>query len=195
MAAEPPLDAVGSPRKGRVIRFLVAVLILGSPLFPQSRSSEQARLTAAQIAFNAGHWEETATLAQGQADQSPELDLLAGLALARLEKWSEAKQAFETGLRKAPKDPRFSVELAGTAYQQKDFRTAKERLRKALDLPTLTAIRFNPVLKGFFDRLVAAGKPKMQAVGACMRKLVMICYGVLKNRASFDPQWSSRIAT
>jgi len=134
MAAEPPLDAVGSPRKGRVIRFLVAVLILGSPLFPQSRSSEQARLTAAQIAFNAGHWEETATLAQGQADQSPELDLLAGLALARLEKWSEAKQAFETGLRKAPKDPRFSVELAGTAYQQKDFRTAKERLRKALDL-------------------------------------------------------------
>src|SRR5207302_934150 len=34
----------------------------------------------------------------------------------------------------APKDPRFSVELAGTAYQQKDFRTAKERLRKALDL-------------------------------------------------------------
>src|SRR5437016_8281149 len=134
MAAEPQLDAAGSPRKGRVIRFLVTVLILGSPLFPQSRSPEQARLTAAKIAFNAGHWEETATLAQGQADQSPELDLLAGLALARLEKWSEAKQAFETGLRKAPKDPRFSVELAGTAYQQKDFRTAKERLRKALDL-------------------------------------------------------------
>ena len=55
-------------------------------------------------------------------------------------------------------------------------------MRKALDLPTLTAIRFNPVLKRFFDRLVAAGKPKMQAVGSCMRKLVMICYGVLKNR-------------
>ena len=67
------------------------------------------------------------------------------------------------------------------------------RLRKALYLPTLTAIRFNPVLKGFFDRLVAAGKPKMQAVGTCMRKLVMICYGVLKNRHPFDPTWSSRI--
>src|SRR5262249_61724713 len=38
------------------------------------------------------------------------------------------------------------------------------RLRKALDLPALTAIRFNPLLKGFFDRLVAAGKPRMQAV-------------------------------
>ena len=66
------------------------------------------------------------------------------------------------------------------------------RLRKALYLPTLSAIRSNPLLKGFFERLVRAGKPRMQAVGACMRKLVMICYGVLKNRAPFDPQWASR---
>ena len=69
------------------------------------------------------------------------------------------------------------------------------RLRKAVYLPALTAVRFNPVLKAFFDRLVAAGKPRMQAVGACMRKLVMLGYGVLKNRQPFDPQWSSRIAT
>ena len=68
------------------------------------------------------------------------------------------------------------------------------RLRTALYLPTLTAVRFNPVRAGFFARLVAAGKPKMQAVGACMRKLVMLCYGVLKNRTPFDPLWSSRIA-
>jgi transposase len=68
------------------------------------------------------------------------------------------------------------------------------RLRKALYLPTLTAIRFNPLLKRFFERLVAAGKPKMQAVGACMRKLVMVCYGVLKNRAPFDPDWASKKA-
>ncbi len=134
MAAEPQLDAAGSPRKGRVIRFLVAVLILGSPVFPQSRFSEQARLTAAKSAFDAGHWEEAATLARGTADQLPELDFLAGLALARMEKWTESKQAFEDGLRKAPKDPRFFVELAGTAYKQEDFRTATERLRKALDL-------------------------------------------------------------
>jgi hypothetical protein len=32
----------------------------------------------------------------------------------------------------------------------------------------------------------------VQAVGACMRKLVMICYGVLKNRTPFDAQWSSK---
>jgi transposase len=66
------------------------------------------------------------------------------------------------------------------------------RLRTALYLPTLTAIRFNPVLKAFFDRLVAAGKPRMQAVGACLRKLLMICFGVLKNRQPFDPAWTSK---
>ena len=65
------------------------------------------------------------------------------------------------------------------------------RLRKALFLPAQTAVRFNPLLRGFFARLVAAGKPKMQAVGACMRKLVMLCHGVLKNRTPFDAEWAS----
>jgi transposase len=68
------------------------------------------------------------------------------------------------------------------------------RPRKALFLPTQTAVRFNPLHQGFFERLVAAGKPRMQAVGACLRKLVMRCYGVLKNRGAFDPDWTSRKA-
>jgi transposase len=66
------------------------------------------------------------------------------------------------------------------------------RLRKALYLPALTAIRFNPLLKAFFERLVAAGKARMAAVGACMRKLLMIAYGVFKNRAPFDPSWAMK---
>ena len=74
------------------------------------------------------------------------------------------------------------------------------RLREALFLPTQTAVRFNPVLKGFFDRLTdhkrdGGPKPKMQAIGACMRKLVMICYGVLKSRQPFNPKCASRITT
>jgi transposase len=73
-------------------------------------------------------------------------------------------------------------------------KAGKARLRKALYLPALTAIRFNPLLQGFVERLVKAGKPKMQAVGACLRKLVMLCYGVLKNRAPFDPDWASKKA-
>ena len=52
-----------------------------------------------------------------------------------------------------------------------------------------------PPPQGVLRPLVAADKPKMQAVVACMRKLVMIGYGVLKNRTPFDPQWASRITT
>jgi transposase len=92
----------------------------------------------------------------------------------------------------SPREFRSGSSIRGRTRLSK---SGNARLRKALYLPTLTAIRFNPVLKGFFDRLVAAGKPKMQAIGACMRKLVMLCYGVLKNRTPFDPAWSSRIAT
>ncbi len=134
MAAEAQLDAAGSPPKGRVIFLLIAVLMLGSPAFAQDHPSDQARLTAAQNAFNAGHWDEAIILAKGPADQSPEFDFLEGLALARVEKWPEAKLAFDAGLRKAPNDPRFLVELAGIAYKQKDFRTAKDQLHAALRL-------------------------------------------------------------
>jgi transposase len=85
---------------------------------------------------------------------------------------------------------------SGTSVRRRTrlSKTGNARLRKALFLPTQTGVRFNPLLKGFFAKLVEAGKPKMQAIGACMRKLVMVCYGVLKNRKPFDPKWASRIA-
>src|SRR6266852_3992853 len=134
MSSEPQLDAAGSARKGRVILFLAAVLVLGAPGFAQDRVSDQTRLAAAQKAFDEGNWEEAAHLARGPADQSPDLDLVTGLALARQEKWSEAKLALEAGFRKAPGDSRFLAELAGVAYKQKDFRTAKDRLHAALRL-------------------------------------------------------------
>src|SRR5438309_3140514 len=134
MAAKPQLDAAGSSRKGFVIFHLIAVLALGFSAFAQDSASDQARLPAAQSAFDAGHWEQAAKLARGPADQSPDFDFLAGLALARLEKWQEAKLAFDAGFRKSPGDSRFLVELAGIAYKQKDFRAAKNHLHAALKL-------------------------------------------------------------
>ncbi len=134
MAAKPQLDAAGSSRKGFVIFHLIAVLALGFSAFAQDSASDQARLPAAQIAFDAGHWEQAAKLARGPADQSPDFDFLAGLALAHLEKWDEAKLAFDAGFRKAPGDSRFLVELAGVAYKQKDLRMARKYLSAALKL-------------------------------------------------------------
>ena len=58
-------------------------------------------------------------------------------------------------------------------------------LRRALYMPALSAIGHNPLIKAFFENLIARGKCRMVAVGAAMRKLLMIAYGVLKSRRAF----------
>ncbi len=45
----------------------------------------------------------------------------------------------------------------------------------------VVALRYNPLLTGMNQRLLAAGKPKMAIVGVVMRKLVHIVCGVLKH--------------
>jgi len=61
------------------------------------------------------------------------------------------------------------------------------RLRKALYFPALSALRFNPAIRAMAQRLQAAGKSKMAIVGAAMRKLVHLAFGVLKTGKPFDP--------
>lgn len=115
-------------------RFLPAILLLAATACAQVPPNQETRLDAAQRAFDSGHWNDAVVLANGPAEQSPDLDFVEGMALARLEKWNEAKSAFAAGLRKAPKDPRFLVELAGISYKERDFPAAKKQLRKALRL-------------------------------------------------------------
>ena len=66
-------------------------------------------------------------------------------------------------------------------------RLGPSRLRQLLYMPCLAAIRYNPRLKTFFERLVANGKNKKAAVVACMAKLLRIIFGVLTHRRPFDP--------
>ena len=47
--------------------------------------------------------------------------------------------------------------------------------------------RCNAAVEALGDRLAERGKEKMVIIGAAMRKLLHICYGVLKNQSSFDP--------
>ncbi|RMG13973.1 MAG: IS110 family transposase [Planctomycetota bacterium] len=60
------------------------------------------------------------------------------------------------------------------------------RLRRALYMPTLTAIRLSPWLRAFYERLRARGKPGKVALVACMRKLLHAVYSVAKNRRPFE---------
>jgi transposase len=66
-------------------------------------------------------------------------------------------------------------------------------LRKAFFMPAMVALKHNPVFIDFKDRLLKAGKSKMLIVGAAMRKLIHIIYGVLKNNEPFDPSWTKKI--
>lgn len=54
-------------------------------------------------------------------------------------------------------------------------------VRTALFMGAMVAKRYNPVLKAFFDRLVAAGKPKMVALIAVARKLLTILNAILRD--------------
>lgn len=65
-------------------------------------------------------------------------------------------------------------------------------LRKALYMPAVVARRHNPIIRDLCLRLEKRGKCKMSALGAAMRKLLHLAYGVLKTGKPFDPMYSGR---
>jgi len=70
-------------------------------------------------------------------------------------------------------------------------KTGNDYLRKSLYMPSLTAIRCNLTIKNFAQQLTKNGKTKMVIIGAVMRKLVHIMYGVLKSGQPFDAGYTS----
>lgn len=65
-------------------------------------------------------------------------------------------------------------------------RVGSKRLRYVLYMPAVVASQKNPLLKDFYDRLVARGLKKQQAITAVMRKLLHLIFGVLRTRKPFD---------
>jgi transposase len=59
----------------------------------------------------------------------------------------------------------------------------RSEVRAVVYMATLTAIRHNPVIQTFYNRLVAAGKPKKVAIVACMRKLLTILNAIVRDHA------------
>jgi transposase len=69
------------------------------------------------------------------------------------------------------------------------------RLRKALYFPAITALRCSPFFKEWAAGLRERGKCKMSVIGAAMRKLIHLAYGVLKTGKPFDPEWARKEKT
>lgn len=65
------------------------------------------------------------------------------------------------------------------------------RLRKKLYMPAIVAKNHNPIIQAFCERLKERGKHNLEIVGAAMRKLVHIAFGVLKSQKPFDPSFGS----
>jgi transposase len=62
-------------------------------------------------------------------------------------------------------------------------------LRRALYLASFSAVRHNPIIKSFYDRLRAAGKPPKVARCAAARKLLHIAWAVVTKEQNFDPEY------
>ena len=101
----------------------------------ETRAADEAqRLQSVKKLYEQKKWTEALREAQGPAEQSADFDYYAGMALSRLERWREAREAFSNGARKTPNDARFLTERAGAEYTLDDFRAAKQDLLRALRL-------------------------------------------------------------
>lgn len=94
-------------------------------------------------------------------------------------------------------DRRRIAALVGVAPLNRDSGTLRGKrttwggrasLRAALYMSTLVATRCNPVIRAFYQRLCAAGKPKKVALTAGMRKLLTILNAMVKHGRSWNPQ-------
>ena len=64
------------------------------------------------------------------------------------------------------------------------------RIRAVLYMAAIVATRCNPHVKAIYERLLARGKSKMSALGAAMRKLVHLCFGVIKTQRPYEHDYS-----
>jgi transposase len=79
---------------------------------------------------------------------------------------------------------------SGTWRGRRTIWGGRATVRAVLYMSTLVATRYNPVIREFYERLLAAGKVKKVALIACMRKLLTILNAMIKNQQ----RWQLRVA-
>lgn len=212
-AAMQPESWQPLPKASRQLRDLVRRLeaLIGM------RQQERNRLEAAQgviadqltahVAYLDAQIKETKRLIKAHIDQDPDLknraQLLASIPgigeatihvilaeFADITRFRSAK-ALAAFVGVAPRIRQSGASLRERGMLSKMGRSA---LRKAFFMPALVALKYNPLLIEMKERLTAAGKPKMAIVGAAMRKLIHIVYGVLKHKTPFNPELTAQSA-
>ena len=75
---------------------------------------------------------------------------------------------------------------SGAFRGQRSVWGGRSTVRTALYMGALAAVRSNPPIKAFYERLVGAGKPKKVALVACMRKLLVTCNAVVRDGQKWE---------
>jgi transposase len=109
--------------------------------------------------------------------------------IVNIKQYTSARQvAAYAGL--VPRERRSGSSVRGRTCLSK---IGNARLRKALYFPAITALRSSDFFKQWAEPLRTRGKSKMSVIGAAMRKLIHLAYGVLKTGQPFDPNWAKTV--
>ena len=80
---------------------------------------------------------------------------------------------------------------SGKMRGRRFIRGGRPPIRSVLYMATISAIRFNPVIRTFYNRLISSGKPFKVAIVACMRKLLTILNAMIRSDQAWKPCLSS----
>jgi transposase len=81
---------------------------------------------------------------------------------------------------------------SGRFQGKRHIRGGRTSVRNTLSMATLSASRFNPVIRSFYQHLLANGKEKKVALVACMRKLLTILNAILRRQQPWSPALATR---
>lgn len=121
-------------------------------------------------------WREKEDLLRGVPGVGPVLTLTLLAELPELGTLGRRQAAALVGVAPLNRD-------SGTFRGKRTVWGGRAKVRAALYMAALVATRFNPVIRAFYQKLLAAGKPKKVALTACMRKLLTILNAMLKHHA------------
>lgn len=151
----------------------LAALLLAFAAQSAGFAQGPSRLQQVRQRYQQHDWEGVVRLTEPRPGDPAEVDYYRGMALAKLKRWPEARQAFLRGFRAAPRDKRFPTELAGVAFMEKNYSRAKQRLKEVLRIdPNDTyALNFLATIYELEGNTAAAlkywnsiGMPKIEAI-------------------------------
>ncbi|HJZ79577.1 MAG TPA: IS110 family transposase [Pyrinomonadaceae bacterium] len=126
------------------------------------------------------HWREQDELLQSTKGVGPVLSVTLLTQLPELGRLDRREIALLVGVAPISDD-------SGKRRGERHIAGGRAAVRSVLYMGTLAAIRFNPVIKEFYQRLLAKGKLKKVAITACMRKLLTILNAMVRDNEAWHP--------